>query len=195
METPKILIAMSNDSLILKVKQVLQEPGYNIMGSSTDGLECLRKARKLKIDLTVIDFNIKSISGHEVSKILLEDAICDVVLIVSNMQEDFIKELKQQEGIIILTKPINRDILLNTVEIMIKSRKRAQNLKEKISGLEEKLEMRKIIERAKGLLMEELKINEENAFKILQKESMNQRKSMKEVAYNIIEQKSKMEDA
>lgn len=186
MNALKILIAMNNSNLADIVKGILQEQGYNVVDTAKDGHECLRKARAFRIDLAIIDFDLSVINGINVSKILVADGICDIILILNEHQKGLIGEIQNRNEISVLTKPLNKAIFLNTLEIMAKSHKRAEGLKEQVEELKETIETRKSVEKAKGILMKNHKISEDEAFRLIQKQSMDERKSMKEVSQDIL---------
>jgi len=186
MEPIKTLIATSDEKFIKAIKSILQQQGFEVIDTTTDGYECLRKARILEIDIVIVDFDILPITGYEISKILVEDDISDVILIAKSGQEIPIKEVKRQEGITLLTRPISKDILIKTIEIMAKSHKRAKELRKEIFELKEKLSERKVIEKAKGIIIKTMDLSEQEAFRFMQKQSMDKRKPIKELAQEII---------
>lgn len=187
MDSLKVLIAMNNSNLTDKIKGILQEQGYNIADTAQDGHECLRKARAFRIDIAIIDFDLPIINGMNISKILTDDNICDIILISSEHQRGLIGDIQNRNDISVLTKPLNKAIFLNTLEIMSKSHKRAEALKVQVEELKETIETRKLVEKAKGILMKKLKITEDEAFRLIQKRSMDERKSIKEVAEGILD--------
>jgi len=186
MESIKTLIATSDEKFIKAIKSILQQQGFEVIDTTTDGYECLRKARILEIDIVIVGFDILPITGYEISKILVEDDISDVILIAKSGQEIPIKEVKRQEGITLLTRPISKDILIKTIEIMAKSHKRAKELRKEIFELKEKLSERKVIEKAKGIIIKTMDLSEQEAFRFMQKQSMDKRKPIKELAQEII---------
>lgn len=186
MDCARILIAMSSDLLIEKMKTILVEAGFIVIDQARDGHECLRKIRTLRPDLSILEHNLNLLNGFEVAKVALEDNICDVVLISTLEQESVAESLKHYSNFISLLKPVNKVALLSTLEIMSKSRKRIIELEKEISELKSTLDTRKEVERAKGLLMKHLGLSENDAFKRIQKQSMDRGIPMKEIAKAII---------
>lgn len=186
MESARILVAMNNDTSIVKMKAILMENGYTVIDVSRDGHDCLRKIRTLRPDLAVIDFSLPLMNGYEVAKVAIEDNICDIVLITTSAQGSLLDEFKFESGFVCLEKPLNKPILFNTIDLMIKNRKKIRQLEKEIEELRANLDTRKEVEKAKGLLMKHLNLTEPEAFKRIQKQSMDRGIPMKEIAKAII---------
>ncbi|NJD04019.1 MAG: ANTAR domain-containing protein [Ruminiclostridium sp.] len=186
METARILVAMGNEASAGKMRAVLVEGGFDVADQAKEGNECLRKIRLLKLDLAVLDYDLPLVNGFEVAKIAVEDKLCDVILLVSNEKKNSIESIKASYDFTILAKPLNRDSLINTVDIIVKSRRKIMKLEKEIVELRMTLDARKDIEKAKGLLMKNLNLTEEQAFRRIQKQSMDRAISMKEIAKAII---------
>jgi Response regulator with putative antiterminator output domain len=186
MDSARILIAMSSDMLIDKMRTILVEAGFIVIDSARDGHECLRKIRTLRPDLSILEHNLNLLNGAEVAKVALEDNICDIVLISTIEQSSVIEPFKNYSNFMSLVKPVNKIALLNTLEVMFKSRRRIIELEKEISELKSTLDTRKEVERAKGLLMKHLGLSEGEAFKRIQKQSMDRGIPMKEIAKAII---------
>jgi two-component system, response regulator PdtaR len=185
-ETVRILLAMSNEASSSKLKGILVESGYTIIDLARDGNECLRKVRALRPDLAIIDYNLPLLNGYEVSKVLLDDRVSDVIVLVSEVQKSLMDDLKSEVGFMCLTKPLNKSGLTSTIDLMYKNRKRIMCLEEEIEGLKSSLDTRKEVEKAKGLLMRHMNLSEPEAFKRIQKQSMDRGIPMKEIAKAII---------
>lgn len=186
MESARILVAMNNDTSIVKMKAILMENGYTVIDVSKDGHDCLRKIRTLRPDLAVIDYSLPLMNGYEVAKVAIEDNICDIVLITTSAQGSLLDEFKFESGFVYLEKPLNKPILFNTIDLMIKNRKKIRQLEKEIEELRANLDTRKEVEKAKGLLMKHLNLTEPEAFKRIQKQSMDRGIPMKEIAKAII---------
>jgi AmiR/NasT family two-component response regulator len=186
MDEGRILIAMASESLISKIKTVLTEGGYIVVDSAKDGDECLRKARLLKPDVTIIDGTIQPFNTNQPARYLIEDNICDVIMFAGADQEEAICDIKGEGNFSILAKPINRQMLLGIIDLMIKNRKRLKKLEKEVTELRTMLDTRKEVEKAKGLLMRNLGLSEAEAFKRIQKQSMDRGISMKEIAKAVI---------
>ncbi|QGU96726.1 ANTAR domain-containing protein [Clostridium bovifaecis] len=186
MEQGKILLAMKSDAAISKLKAILVESRYQIIDQAKAGNECLRKMRSYKTDIAIIDFNLPGVNGFEVAKIAVEDKLCDVILIMNNDQKNSINYINYEYDFNIITTPINKTTFINTVELTIKNRIKVIKLEQEIQKLKKALDSRKDIEKAKWVLMKHMKLTEEDAFKKIQKQSMDTGTSMKEIAKAII---------
>lgn len=186
MDSARILIAMSSDLSNTKMKTILVEAGFMVIDQAVDGHDCLRKIRSCVPDLAIIELNLPLMNGYEIAKVALEDDICDVVVISTMEHEGLLSSLKKYDNFIALMKPVNKAVLLNTLELMTKNRKRVKQLEKEINELKYTLDTRKEVEKAKGLLMKHLGLPEKDAFKRIQKQSMDRGIPMKEIAKAII---------
>jgi len=184
--SPRILIAMNNDVSSGKFKTLFTESGFIVVGQVSDDQECLRRVRTLGPDLVVLDYDLPVSSGFEVAKIILEDKLSDVILIATESQKALVEEPDDDIGFSCITKPVRKTTLLNTIDLMFRARKKINTLEKEITDLKELLVTRKEVEKAKGLLMKHLNLSEAEAFKRIQKQSMDKGISMKEIAKAII---------
>ena len=180
------MVAMSSDALTLKLKTILVEAGFLVIEQANEGQECLRKMRALKPDIIILEYNLPHINGLEISRVALEDGICDAMLFVSADQESMVDDIRQESGFVSLVKPVNKMLLIGSLELMIKDRKKIKQLEKEIEDLKLSLDTRKEVEKAKGLLMANLGLTESAAFKRIQKQSMDRGIPMKEIAKAII---------
>jgi len=186
METARIILAMSSDTSISKLKAILIESGFSVIEQAKDGQECLRKIKALKPDIVILDYSLPLQNGCDIAKIAIDDDICDVILLVSGTQDSLMSELKTQNGFVCMTKPLNKIALINAIELMVKNKKKIINLEKEIEELKASLDTRKEVEKAKGLLMNHMGLSESEAFKRIQKQSMDRGIPMKEIAKAII---------
>jgi response regulator NasT len=136
--------------------------------------------------VAILDFDLAIFTGYEAARVLCEDRVCSTILIVNDSQRSLIKEHWESENFICLVKPINRSALISTVELIVKSNKRVKSLEKEIHELKDSLETRKLIEKAKGILMRRDGLSEQEAFRIMQKQSMDKGVPVKEIAKVII---------
>lgn len=186
MEAARILVAMSNDTSVNKLKMILTESGYIVIDSARDGHECLRKMRALRPDLTLMEYDLPLMGGYEVAKIAIEDSISDVILISTEAHRNIVNDISAESGFMFMTKPLNKAGLVSTIDLMIKNRRKITKLEKEIEELRSTLDTRKEVEKAKGLLMKNLHLSEAEAFKRIQKQSMDKGIPMKEIAKAII---------
>ncbi len=182
MESARILVAMNNVSSANKLRAVLNAVGYQVIDQVDNTNDALRKLINLRPDLAVMEYDLSPQNSIEIAKIAIEDKLCDVILIASNEQKGSLEYLKAEYDLVVVAKPLHKETFLNTVDLVIKNRKKVLVLQKKIEDLEETIETRKEVEQAKGHLMKNLNLTEEEAFRMIQKQSMNRGIKMKEIA-------------
>jgi len=186
MDEIRIIVALNNESQATVMKNLLSENGYNEVYVAKDGQECLRRARLLKPDIAILDFDLPSYTGHEVAEILEEDGICGAVLIANESQRSIINEFKGQRDLTCLIKPISKSTLISTIDLIVRSNKKIRSLEKQVQELKETLETRKLVEKAKGIFMNKYEITEQEAFRKIQKQSMDKGIPVREIAKAII---------
>ncbi len=182
MESARILVAMNNVSSANKLRAVLNAVGYQVVDQVDNANDALRKLINLRPDLAVMEYDLSPQNSIEIAKIAIEDKLCDVILIASNEQKGSLEYLKAEYDLVVVAKPLHKETFLNTVDLVIKNRKKVLALEKKIEDLQETIETRKEVEQAKGHLMKNLNLTEEEAFRMIQKQSMNRGIKMKEIA-------------
>ncbi|WAM34318.1 ANTAR domain-containing response regulator [Caldicellulosiruptor morganii] len=187
----KAILAIKNQKLFAVVKNTLTENGYSIADTALDFSDCLRKIRVLKPDVLIMEYGFSVGSMVEIINILRDDRICPTIILANQAQKSSIESviLEDDEFNVFLYSPFNRGAFISFVETVIKSWVKLRRLEEHIKKLQDDLETRKLVERAKGILMKELKLDEELAMRRLQKLSMDHQMPIKEVARRIIEWK------
>jgi len=186
MESARILVAIKNEAAVIKLKALRAENQYEMVDHANDANECLRKMRMLKPDLAILDYDLSPMNGLEIARIATEDKLCDVILLVGGEHRNSLGYMKREYDFAILIKPLNKDSFISTVDLVIKNRKKINKMEREIEELKKTLDARKDIERAKGILMKHLKIGEEEAFRKIQKQSMDMGIPMREIAKSII---------
>lgn len=187
----KVILAIKNKKLFSIVKSSLLEAGYTIADVASDFSDCLRKVRVLKPDIFIIEYGFSMGSIVELVDILKDDKICPVIILANQAQKSSMEStvLENDEFNIFLYSPFNKPAFLSFVELTAKNWAKLRKLEEHIKKLQDDLETRKLVERAKGILMKELRLDEELAMKRIQKLSMDHQMPIKEVAKRIIEWK------
>jgi response regulator NasT len=183
----RIVIAEDQPITRMDILEILTEAGYDVVGTASDGLDAIKICRSLKPDLVLMDIKMPLLDGLKASKILLEEEIVQcIVLLTAYSTKEFINEAKDIGVMGYVVKPINKKNLLPPIEIALSKYEEIKQMKKNILEFEEKLEARKLIEKAKGILMNKGDITEEDAYNMIRKLSMDKRVPMKEVAKAII---------
>ncbi len=184
--TLRILIADDEPIIRLDLKNMLEALGYEVVAEAGDGVSAVEAARTLKPDVAILDIKMPGMDGIDAANILNSEKIAPVVLLTAFSDMDLINRAKEAGVFAYLVKPFRESDLRPAIEIAISRYKEFLALEEEVNELEDKLETRKLIERAKGILMDQYGLKEQEAFRRIQVQSMNTRKSMKEIAEAII---------
>ena len=189
-ENNKTRILIADDEALIRqdLKEILNEAGYDVVAEAKDGHHALELAKLTVPDMMILDIKMPNINGLEAAEeiqVALNKRIPAIILTAYNQPE-----LIQKAGTIgafsYLTKPVKPQDLIATIETVKSRAKEIETLYSDISDLKEKLEIRKLVEKAKGIIMKKLSLDEPEAMHHLQKRSMNERLSIKEVALQVI---------
>ncbi|MCK5758868.1 MAG: ANTAR domain-containing protein [Clostridiales bacterium] len=186
MKNEVILVSGRSSEFAGKLRLVLEQAFFNITDTCVSGNETLRKVRMYQPDLLIVDYDLGDMTGFQVAEVVINGGMGSVILLANQMQKDYCEQYFEYPYLICLRKPISKAVLLNSVEIALKSRKGLRSLEDEIERLKEDINTRKSIERAKGIMMEKLGLSEEEAYKRLRKRSMDSQMPMKTVAEIII---------
>ncbi|WP_096232484.1 ANTAR domain-containing protein [Thermoanaerobacterium sp. RBIITD] len=181
----RIIIADSNDASRNTLKGMLLSSGHLIY-EARDGGSAVRLSRSLMPDLVLIDMSITGMNAYEVAHIIDSDNVAPVILITHTIQRGFIEEVRNYSVFAYLIKPIDRSMLLRLVEFVVENYKKYSALKNEIENLKKQIEARKKIERAKGLLMKVKKMEENEAYTLMRKMSMDSTLPMETIAERIL---------
>lgn len=181
------IVVADEDSIFRKnLKDMLQKGGYQVTQDVGDGQSALRAIRSLEPDLVILNAKLPVTDGIEVAKIVEESQLAPVILIANHNRQDILQQAKKTAAMAFLTKPVNEMNLFAAIELALTNYERVTSLQREVTELKSILNTRKVVEKAKGLLMQQLKISEDQAFKKIQQQSMKTRMSMKSVAEAII---------
>ncbi len=186
MERTRVIIADDESILRMDLQETLVELGYLVVGQVGDGQSAVSMARELEPDVVVMDIKMPGMDGIEAARILTEEKIAPVVLLTAYSQKDLIERAKEAGVVGYLVKPFREADLSPAIELALARFEEFRALEKEVNNLNEALETRKKVERAKGILMEKHGMTEHDAFRKIQKMSMNTRKPMKDVAEAII---------
>ena len=183
--TKRILIAEDETLIRMDLAEMLRESGYEVIGEATNGEEAINLAKELKPDLSILDVKMPKIDGITAAETIVE--ISPVLMLTAFSQKDLVERAVDAGVMAYVVKPFTINDLLPAIEIAITRHAQMLALKNEVGDLTERLETRKIIDRAKGILMQAMKLSEPDAFKWIQRTAMDRRVSMKEVAQAIID--------
>ena len=186
MEPLRILIADDESIIRLDLKKILESMGHKVVAEASDGRSAVEQARKGELDLAILDIKMPEVDGLDAAKILTQEKICPVLLLTAYSQQDLIDRAKEAGVFGYLVKPFKEADLLPAIEIAISRYKEMVALEQELGNVQDALESRKLVDRAKGILMDKHGMKETEAFRWIQLQSMNTRKSMKEIAEAVI---------
>ena len=186
----RVLIADDDPIIRLDLKQMLENLEYEVVAEAGDGQQALQMARETKPDICILDIKMPVMDGIEAVSIITEESIAPTILLTAYSDKELVDRAKDAGVFAYLVKPFKPSDLPPAIEVARSRYEQNTALNKEVSSLEEKLESRKLIDRAKGILMTEHGLNESEAYRRIQLQSMNLRKTMKEVAEAIILAKS-----
>jgi response regulator NasT len=181
------LVIADDESLIrMNLKETLVGLGYLVVGEAGDGVSVVNLARELRPDLVIMDIKMPKLDGIQAAKMLTEDKIAPVLLLTAYSDRELVDRAREAGVVNYIVKPFRDAELLPAIEIAMARYVEFQEIDKKIGDLQETLETRKLVERAKGVLMDTQGLKEQEAFRKIQQLSMNTRKSMREIAQAIL---------
>ncbi len=183
---PRIVIADDESLIRLDLREMLTELGYDVVGEAGDGQAALELARKLRPDLVIMDIRMPGVDGIAAAEELTREKIAPVVLLTAYSDQGLVERAKDAGVVGYVVKPFRQTELLPVIELSIARFDEFRSLEREVGDLKEALETRKLVERAKGILMETHGLRESEAFHRIRKTSMDARKSMKEVAEAVL---------
>lgn len=186
MDRKRVVIADDEAIIRQDLREMLTNLGYLVVGAVGDGRSAVNQARELKPDLVIMDIRMPDMDGIEAAKILTQEGICPVLLLSAYSQRDLVERAADAGVSGYVIKPFDETNLLPAIEIVLARFKEYQEISKEVARLDERLATRVAVDRAKGILMDTRGVSEQEAFRSIQRMSMNSRKSMREVADAII---------
>ena len=183
----RVLIAEDEALIRLDLKEMLLEEGFDVVAEVSDGATAVRLARELRPDLCILDLKMPVMDGIQAAEQVTRERLSAVLILTAFSQRDLIEKARRAGAMAYLVKPFQKHDLLPAIQIAAGRFKDLQGLEDQVGDLTDRLEARKIVERAKGLLQEHEQMSEPAAFRWLQKTAMERRLSMKDVAAQVIE--------
>jgi response regulator NasT len=184
---PSVIVAEDEAIIRLDIVETLKESGFDVIGQAGDGAEAVRLALELKPQLVLMDIKMPGTDGLQAAEILAQHKV-PVVLLTAFSSPELVERASEAGVYSYVVKPFNPSNLIPALRIALSLHERMAAAESQVDEISEKLETRKLVDRAKGLLTEKMKLNEPEAFRWIQKASMDRRLSMKQVATTVIEQ-------
>jgi two-component system, response regulator PdtaR len=186
-QTPLRVVIAEDEALIrLDLKEMLEEEGYEVAGEAGDGEKALELALALKPDLVILDVKMPVLEGISAAEQIAAEQIAPVVILTAFSQRELVERARDAGAMAYLVKPFTKADLVPAIEIAVSRFQEMSTLGAEVGTLRERLEVRKILDRAKGRLQAERGLSEPDAFRWIQKTSMNRRVSMRAVAEAVL---------
>lgn len=182
----RLILAEDETLLRMDLKEELERQGYLVVGEAGDGQSAVNLTRELRPDAVVMDIRMPEMDGISAAEILTREKLAPVLLLTNFSDEELIERARNAGVVHYMTKPWRSSELKPAIEIALSRFREFRDMETKVKSLEDLLATRKVVEKAKGLLMQKHGITENEAFRRIQKASMNNRKSMKEIAEAIL---------
>ena len=193
--TAKRVIVAEDESLIrIDVVETLRDNGFEVIAEAADGEKAVALAEELKPDLVVMDVKMPLMDGISAAEILTKKKIAPVVLLTAFSQRELVERASEAGALAYVVKPFTPNDLIPAIDIALGRYAQIQALEEEVADMAERLETRKVLDRAKGILNNTMGLTEPEAFRWIQKASMDRRLTMKEVAQTVIDQLAEKSD-
>jgi response regulator NasT len=183
-----IRVVLAEDEAIIRLdlKETLEEEGYEVVGETGRGDEAVALVRSLMPDVAILDIKMPGLDGLSVARELTRERVCAVLILSAFSQRELIEEARDAGALAYLVKPFQRSELVPALEVAIGRFREIRELSERSESLEEQLLARKVIDRAKGLLIDSFGLTESDAFSFVQRTAMSERTTMQAVAERVL---------
>ena len=185
-ETIRVIIAEDEALIRLDLKEMLEEEGYSVVAEVGDGQQAVDRAQELQPDLVILDIQMPVLDGLSAAEQIASSRIAPVIVLTAFSQRELVERARDAGAMAYLVKPFSKNDLVPAIEVARARFAEMTALDGEVRTLEERLETRKLVEQAKGRLMEQQGLTEAEAFRWIQRTAMNQRTSMKALAQSII---------
>lgn len=183
----KRIMVVEDESIVrLDIAMMLEDAGFEVVAQAGDGEKAVEQAFSLKPDLIIMDIKMPKLNGLKASEIISKKMNTPILLLTAYSQREFIDKAKQANILGYLVKPISEASLIPAVEIALRQAENANAYRQQVEEMNQELKNRKIVEKAKGILMKQFNMPEEDAFKKMRKISMNKQVPLENVAKRII---------
>jgi AmiR/NasT family two-component response regulator len=185
--TKRVVVAEDEALIRLDLVEMLREEGYDVVGEAGDGQRAVELAEELKPDLVIMDVKMPRRDGIDAASEIAQKRIAPVVILTAFSQRELVERARDAGAMAYLVKPFSKSDLVPTIEVAVSRFAEVRELEREVQGLSERFETRKLVDRAKGTLMDKHAMTEPEAFRWIQRAAMDRRTTMKQVAEVIIE--------
>ena len=182
----RVLVAEDESLIRLDLAEMLAEEGYQVVGEAGDGATAVRLAEELRPDLVVMDVKMPVLDGISAAERIVSQRIAPVLILTAFSQRELVERAREAGAMAYLVKPFAKTDLVPAIEMALSRHEEIAQLESEVADLTERLETRKLVDRAKGLLQTRYGLTEPDSFRWIQKAAMDKRTSMREVAQVVI---------
>jgi response regulator NasT len=182
----RVLVAEDEAIIRMDLAEMLGEAGYDVVGQAGDGEQAVELARSLRPDIVIMDVKMPVMDGLTAAEQIGAERICPVVMLTAFSQTELVERARDAGVMAYVVKPFTRSDVTPAIDIALSRWAELKALEDEVADLGERLETRKAVDRAKGVLMTKLKISEADAFRWIQKTAMDRRMGMREVADAVV---------
>jgi response regulator NasT len=183
----RIVIADNESIIRMDLRELLEEAGHTVVAEAADGEKAVELARKHSPDLVIMDIKMPEMDGITAAKIISNDKIAPVLLLTAYSQKEIVEKAKDSGVLAYLVKPVKEANLFPAMEIALSRFQEFMELERELEDVKNSLETRKVLDRAKGILMDAYNLTESEAYRRIQQYSMSKRKSIRDVAQAIVD--------
>ncbi|HWN29176.1 MAG TPA: response regulator [Actinomycetospora sp.] len=183
----RVVVAEDEALIRLDLVEMLREEGYDVVGEAGDGEEAIRLARELRPGLIMMDIKMPGTDGLEAARTIAGERLAPVVMLTAFSQRELVESARDAGAMAYLVKPFSKTDVVPAIELAASRYAEVAALEAEVAGLTDRLETRKAVERAKGLLMAKKKMSEPEAFRWIQRTAMDRRTTMRAVADAVVE--------
>ena len=184
--TIRVVIAEDEAIIRMDLRETLEEEGYEVVGETGRGDEVVDLVRTLQPDLAVLDVKMPGADGLSAAATITEEKLCAVLMLTAFSQREVVEQARDAGALAFLVKPFQRSDLVPAIEVAIGRFRELRDLTGEIDALGEQLAARKLVDRAKGILIDECAMSEGDAFSFIQRTAMSERVRMRDVADRVI---------
>jgi len=185
--SPRVVLVEDEAIIRLDLKELLEEEGYDVVGETGRGDEAIDLVRNLVPDLVILDVKMPGLDGLSAARQITSERLAAVLILTAFSQRDLVEQARDAGALAYLVKPFQKSDLMPAIEVALARHTELTSLERHVEDLEERLESRKLIDRAKGRLMDEQGYDEQAAWRFIQTQAMSSRVKIGEIARRIIE--------
>ncbi|MBM3730388.1 MAG: response regulator [Actinobacteria bacterium] len=182
----RVVIAEDEAIIRLDLRETLEEEGYEVVAETGRGDKAVELVREHRPDLAILDIKMPGLDGLEASRAICAEKLCPVVLLTAFSQREIVEQARDAGALAYIVKPFQKSDLVPAIEVALGRFREIQLLANEVGALEEQLETRKVIDRAKGVLIDKAGMSESDAYAFIQRAAMSERTKMRDVAEKIL---------